>query len=186
MALRAYQVNSAVLLALLLVSAGCATRRPSSPVPLPLPTPSPFAERLNEITAALHGVNEILAMMGEEDTRGRHCLPEHLRDRLHDDWPPGLNKIPRALTAFCGQGPAWPEEISVKRRKPIPPPGTETWHLWDKAGYWRPYYALTTRDCWHLRVGFRWDDSPDDLYYNLVLPWMATFKRVLAAGCNDD
>ncbi len=168
----------ALLLVLLL--GGCAVRR--STTPRPPPAPSPFAEKLKEITVALHGVNEILEMMGEEDTRGRHCLPPHLRDRLHEDWPPGLNKIPRALTAFCGQGPAWPEEISVKRRKPIPPPGTETWHLWDSAGYWRPYYALTTVTCWHLRVGFRWDDV--DFYYNLVLPWMATFKHVPQAGCD--
>jgi hypothetical protein len=45
----------------------------------------------------------------------------------------------------------------------------------------RPYYAFTTEGCLHFRVGFRWDDV--DGYYNLVLPWMATVKIVLAAGC---
>ena len=37
----------------------------------------------------------------------RCALPNHLKDRLHSDWPPGLKWIPRSFNAFgprCGEG----------------------------------------------------------------------------------
>ena len=111
---------------------------------------------------------------------GREVLPDHLKDRKHDDWPYILRWVPRWATAFGGEGPSWPDGIPEGPiRKPIPPPGEQTYHLYDKKGWWRSYYALSFEfagKIWHLRVGFRWDDV--DHYYNLVIPWLATFKVV--------
>ncbi|KKM93685.1 hypothetical protein LCGC14_1205940 [marine sediment metagenome] len=48
----------------------------------------------------------------------RHCLPEHLRDKRHNDWLWPFSYIPRAWNAFCGQGPLWKGQ-----QQPIPSPG---------------------------------------------------------------
>ena len=109
------------------------------------------------------------------ETRGRQCLPEHLRVARHTDWIWPLSYVPRSWTAYCGEGPAknhgWKEDIPV--------PGTKTWHWKDKNGKWRPYFAKTWKmrkdgRAWHFRVGFRWDKV--DGYYNLVFPF--TMKRM--------
>lgn len=154
------------LLVLILFLSGCAAR--SSTVSTPERPELRFIRELLELSQTF----------GAGNSWGRHCLPEHLRDLKHDDWPPPLNRIPRWMSAYCGIEPAWGEGSA---RKPIPPPGQETFHLVDQNGLRRPYYAFTTRGCLHFRVGFRWDDV--DNYFNLVLPWVATVKIVLAAGC---
>lgn len=103
----------------------------------------------------------------------KQALPPHLRERRHDDWPWPLSYTPRWVNAYAGEGPEWPQGVP---QQPIPPPGEQTYHLRDRTGAWRPYYAFTLLERWHFRVGFRWDDV--DHYYNLVLPWIATFKQV--------
>ena len=153
------------------LAAGCAVRRPMGGPP---PPPS----KAKKVLRVIAELGEIAAVFGADNTWGRHCLPEHLRDRKHEDWPPPLNQVPRWANAFCGDEPVWGEGSA---HQPIPPPGQETYQLVDTAGRRRPYYAFTSESCWHFRVGFRWDDV--DGYYNLVLPWMATFKRV--AGCDQ-
>ena len=119
--------------------------------------------------------------------RGRKCLPEHLRDKRHDDWLWPFSYIPRAWNAFCGKGPGrWGKTVCDFEKiidinmeflttfKPIPRPGDSVWIWRDVDGSWRPYYARTWRlkNFWngrylHFRIGFRWDDV--DFYYNLVL-----------------
>ena len=157
---------------LILFLSGCASRGAVTPIPSPERPELRFIRELLELSQTF----------GAGNSWGRHCLPEHLRDLKHDDWPPPLNRIPRSMTAYCGVEPAWGEGSA---HKPIPPPGQETFYLIDQNGLRRPYYALTTEGCLHFRVGFRWDDGekPSERYYNLVLPWMATVKIVLAAGC---
>ena len=106
----------------------------------------------------------------------RHCLPEHLRDKRHNDWLWPFSYIPRAWNAFCGQGPLWKGQ-----QQPIPSPGRSTHHWRDEDGSWRPYYACTWRlqNFWngrylHFRIGFRWDDV--DFYYNLVVPFNLSWE----------
>lgn len=154
---------------LCLLAAGCAVRRP---VGGPPPPPSK-AERVLQVMAEL---TAIAAEYGAGNSWGRHCLPEHLRDRKHEDWPPPLNQIPRWANAFCGSEPVWGPGSA---HQPIPPPGQETYHLVDPAGHLRPYYARTTENCWHYRLGFRWDKF--DFYYNFIPPQLFTVKRV--PGC---
>ncbi len=124
----------------------------------------------------------------------RRCLPEHLRDRRHDDWLWPFSYIPRAWNAFCGKGPVWhaiaPCSLRALARlsnvkglfKPIPKPGIAVWYLRDEDGSFRPYYAVTwrLRNFWngrylHFRIGFRWDDV--DLYFNLVLPFNLSWEN---------
>jgi len=107
---------------------------------------------------------------------GREVLPSHLRDRKHDDWPFFLKWAPRWANAFGGEGPDYPEGVP---HHSLPRDGEHTYWLYDKKGWWRPYYALSFAigsNIWHFRVGFRWDDV--DHYYNLVVPWMATIKVI--------
>ena len=117
------------------------------------------------------------------DGRGRHCLPEHLRNKRHNDWLWPFSYISRGWNAFCGEGPGvWGNAIrnmeteadDILVFRPIPKPGNSVWIWRDKDESLRPYYARTWRlkNFWngrylHFRVGFRWDDV--DLYYNLVL-----------------
>ena len=119
----------------------------------------------------------------------RSCLPEHLRNRRHDDWLWPFSYIPRAWNAFCGREPYQVPfglyrlyEWSLGRsKKPIPPPGSYTVYLWDIDGSLRPYYARTWRlkNFWngrylHFRIGFRWDSV--DHYYNLVIPFNLSWE----------
>jgi hypothetical protein len=100
----------------------------------------------------------------------KSCLPEHLKNERHRDWPWPFKYIPRAWNAFCGKGPA-----DIRGWKdPIPLPGMYRWHLWDMEGSFRPYFAYTFQSGLHFRTGFRWDDV--DGYYNLVFPF--TFRRL--------
>ena len=78
----------------------------------------------------------------------KECLPPHLQNAKHDDWIWPFSYVPRAWTSYCGSDPGY---------KPIPEPGQQVSHLWP------PYYAITTENRWHFRIGARWDDV--DHYY---------------------
>ena len=141
----------ASLLLLTFVAPGCGLK--NRPINVPK-----IVESGDEVENFVAIMKFMAEFMGGEDNWGKKCLPEHLRERLHDDWPGPLKKVPRWANAFCGEGPVWPEEITLERRKPIPPWGTRTWHWEDKNGAWRRYYAFTTEEGLHFREGFRWDD----------------------------
>jgi len=96
----------------------------------------------------------------------RECLPDHLKDAKHTDWPWPFSYIPRAWNAYCGQGPYWVEAPGYQNR-PIPDPGFKSAHYFDKNGESRPYSAVTYKNGYHVRRGYRWDDS--DFYYNYVV-----------------
>ncbi len=94
----------------------------------------------------------------------KSALPEHLRDRPHEDYPWGLRWIPRAWTAFKWGAP-W--MVAGTQRcgfnnvvKPIGPPGT--WQIskfYDSPFKSIPiYFAFTTKRGIHFRIGARWDD----------------------------
>ena len=122
-------------------------------------------------------INRPIPNIGDEE-----CLPKHLRDHLHDDWPWPINLIPRSWTVVCG--PDWPEAPELLA-------GNSGWtsedrdrfgHLPDeffekykdrfeipKPGFWvitavmydyipLPYFAITFKNNLHFRVGaLRWD-----------------------------
>ena len=66
---------------------------------------------IRALFAYLHKALEIkrpLPTIGDES-----CLPEHLRNRLHDDWPWPISLIPRSWTVVCGPGcPEAPELLA--------------------------------------------------------------------------
>ena len=101
----------------------------------------------------------------------KHCLPPHLQEgpsSKHTDWIWPLSYIPRAWNAYCGNGPLW-DVGDEYQSKPIPDPGYRSSHTWDQDGSYRPYWAVTYKNGLHVRHGYRWDDSPNDHYYNYVI-----------------
>ena len=96
----------------------------------------------------------------------KDCLPEHLRDAKHDDWPWPFKYLPRSINAFCGMGPRWWIGEGYQS-KPIPDPGFRSAHRIDLNGESRPYSAITYKNGYHTRCGYRWDDV--DGYYNYVV-----------------
>lgn len=97
------------------------------------------------------------------------ALPPHLRDRPHEDYPPGLRWVPRAWTAYQWGTPIlWKGNLKngsdfasfiLRIPKPITAPGT--WQLSrfpEAPWYARWYFAVTFRNGWHFRAGTRWDD----------------------------
>jgi len=136
----------------------------------------------------LHKILEVkhpIPNLGDEK-----CLPEHLRDRLHDDWPWPISMIPRSWTIVCGSD--WPEAPELlagdsgwtsedrgrfghfadeffekyKERFPIPKP--KHWVITAVMYDWipLPYFAITLPNGWHFRIGvLRWDDV--DNYYEI-------------------
>ncbi len=100
----------------------------------------------------------------------KDCLPPHLRDAKHWDWPKPLQWVPRSWTSFCfggrvpkllagNQTRTRMNAIGVHAPAPIGEPGS--WQI-----SWPPYIALTTRSGRHFRLGLRWDDVDD--YYALT------------------
>ena len=95
----------------------------------------------------------------------KECLPPHLQDKLHNDWPWPFNKISRNTTSFCGEPPTLVEGDTLK---PIPRPGQFTRqiaNLHPDTPAWVPrtYYAITYANGIHVRIGTRFDDI--DGYY---------------------
>ena len=93
----------------------------------------------------------------------RECLPDHLKDAKHTDWPFFARWIPRAWNAYCGRGPIWTRGPAYQS-KPIPDRGFKSAHDWDMNGSRRYYRAVTYKNGLHIRTGYRWDDV--DNYYN--------------------
>lgn len=123
----------------------------------------------------------------------RKCLPDHLKDKTHEDWfiwP--LTKVPRAWWAQCGknwpmppkrllgwswcvpsgQGPyteaEWAEELYRYSVKPIPQPG----NFILSAIMYRNiipllYFAKRYKNGHFFYIGTRWDDV--DNYVELFL-----------------
>lgn len=97
----------------------------------------------------------------------KDALPEHLRDRPHEDWPFPFSLIPRAWTAYKW-GP--PKKLFGNQQtiddqgapKPIGPPGTWQVSYYPEApkewALFNWYVALTTKKGIHYRLGTRWDD----------------------------
>lgn len=100
------------------------------------------------------------------------CLPDHLKDKRHDDWPWPFSLVPRAWTSYCGKPPKkvagnqalstvvidW---VSYDYPKPIPPFGQ--WHRAEADMWFSFYFALTSKLGWTFRFGSRYDDV--DHYY---------------------
>lgn len=88
------------------------------------------------------------------------ALPEHLRYRKHEDYPPFLRWIPRAWTAWSWGKPVLVGGNVITGPYPAPITHPGTWqlsHFPDGPCYaW--YFALTTRAGFHFRIGARWDD----------------------------
>ncbi len=103
------------------------------------------------------------------------ALPPNLRGKRHDDYPAGLRWIPRGWTAFAWGEPSFvvgdigPTDMIVPRRhtagsgwswSPRPITSPDTWQLSRfPAGPWYAFYfAFTSIDGVHFRLGARWDD----------------------------
>ena len=127
---------------------------------------------------------------------GNRCLPEWLRGKTHDDYYLTWTRwIPRSATSWCIKAP--PIQLLGNQEgealaadgtigpKPIPRPGE--WQLsivQIKKGwpFFLPYFAWTTEQGTHFRLGARWDDV--DQYYTfpsiaIAKPWEPT---PMAAG----
>lgn len=97
---------------------------------------------------------------------GRRHLPSHLQKREHDDYPAVFRWMPRSWTSFgwgrprllVGNQNTWYEgapkpvgekgTFQISRYPDLPPPLC-----------WLPlYFAVTTPNGVHLRLGARWDD----------------------------
>ncbi len=112
------------------------------------------------------------------ENRGEHCLQDERKYTNHTDYAFGLiTAIPWKETTFCGIDPpylvAGNQDYTrwVKNRyapKPIPLPGQWqfSYTLVDTS-LWRvylPYVAVTTKDMYHVRLGWRWDDI-DEIFF---------------------
>jgi len=101
------------------------------------------------------------------------CLPKHLEDSRHDDWPWLFRWVPRRWTSFCGDPPRklfgnqpvvavvgtkFPGQVFLYC-KPVPQPGQ--WHV-----NWPPYVAFTTKGRWSFRLGARWNDAQGEAYFS--------------------
>jgi len=94
----------------------------------------------------------------------RECLPPHLQDQPHIDWPKPFDKVSRNETSFCGDPPTLLGGTTIK---PIPLPGEWTYqraNLAPGTPIWVPryYYAYTTAAGVHFRAGTRWNDGIGD------------------------
>ena len=140
------------------------------------------------VIAYLHKTLDIdrpVPTIGDEE-----CLPIHLRDKKHDDFPWPLSLIPRSWTIVCGAD--WPEapellagnsgwtledrgaighhteEFIEKYGAVFPIPKPKHWVITAVMYDWipLPYFAITFPNRWHFRIGLlRWDDV--DSYFEV-------------------
>ena len=77
----------------------------------------------------------------------------------HNDWPWPFRYIPRKWTAIASSHP--PKKLfgPASGNIDIPQPGS--WVL-----AFPPYFAVTTKNHWHTRLGIRYDYN--DQYYELI------------------
>jgi hypothetical protein len=115
---------------------------------------------------------------------GEDCLPEHISQKKHDDFPWPLSLLDRKVNVICGILP--PKKIMGNpdprewKGAPKPVPLQGNWQLsilTIPTCWWSvrlPYLAFTTWNGWHFRFSpFRWDDVDD--YH--TLPGIA-FKKI--------
>jgi len=94
----------------------------------------------------------------------------------HTDWPWPLSLVPRRWNAREMEEP--PRALAGTSRFPDDIPEAGTWVLlWTPYG---PYFALTTRDCLHFRLGFARPDLVDRYYslFTLALKRLARCSEV--------
>ena len=158
--------------------------------------PDPLEVAIHTFFSYVHkelGINREIPKFGDEE-----CLPEHLRGKAHDDWPPPINAIPRSWTVVCGSD--WPEAPELLA-------GDSGWTLEDKhrfghftdefleeygsrldipkpkhwvvtAVYYDwiplPMFAITFPNGWHFRDGaLRYDYV--DKYWEI---WTLAFHKI--------
>jgi hypothetical protein len=111
-----------------------------------------------------------------ERAESRTCLPSKLQDQPHGDYLPGLRWIPRSATSWCMVQP--PKMVMGSQtndcvrkglRGPEAIPARGQWQLSfvqvrERLPFFLPYFAITTKNGWHWRIGCRWDQS--DGYYS--------------------
>lgn len=118
-----------------------------------------------------------VALAPQEKLLGKRCLPDKLKERLHDDYYlPDTTWIPFYATSWCLVEPPillignQKSKSQLKNGqegpKPIPMPGE--WQISivqikKKLPLILPYAAFTTKSNLHFRIGCRWDDI--DHYY---------------------
>jgi len=101
-----------------------------------------------------------------------NCLPIQNRNRNHDDFPKGLQWIPRKVTAFCethtpqmilgNQTLTWVGKDGLVGPRPIPEIHKFQISLirFDSTPWpvFLPYFAIHLSNRIHIRAGCRWDD----------------------------
>lgn len=105
----------------------------------------------------------------------KQCLPKQLQHKKHSDFLLG-KFIPRSWTSHCFQEP--PKQIFSNQSEtapalngqlgPLPLPSRGKWqfsliHVKKHWPFYLPYFAVTTKKGWHMRLGCRWDEV--DHYY---------------------
>jgi hypothetical protein len=109
------------------------------------------------------------------------CLPPHLQDRLHEDWPYPFNSIPRGNTAWCGDPPT----VLAGVNRDVPGPGQFTVQRANihNPPAWMPliYIAQTSWFGFHTRIGPRYDRI--DKYYNFPSVAGKMIETWLCKGC---
>lgn len=99
------------------------------------------------------------------------ALPQHLRGKLHNDWPWPFCYIPRAWTSYKLMQP--PKVIlgyQVIDWTMYPPNGKKgpnpcQRHKWSWYLSWPLYFTITFPNKWYMRAGCRWDDN--DFYFTI-------------------
>jgi len=128
------------------------------------------------ITASKHGLI------------GGSCIPDHIRDKYHDDYYfKFMHIIPRKYTFGCFTEPPvmlfgnqnyWSlAKNDFVGPRPIPRPGEWQFSVIlieiKNMKLYLPYFAFTTSSGWHARIGCKWDDV--DGYFVF---FSIAFKRI--------
>jgi len=120
-----------------------------------------------------------VALLPHEKLIGNRCLPDNLKHLAHDDYISGLRGVPRSITSACfveppvlvlGNEKASAQTLDGKvGPHPLPDPGEWELAFVQEKKHWPiyiPYFAITTKNGWHFRLGCRWDHV--DHYFTFV------------------
>lgn len=122
------------------------------------------------------------ALAYSDNLVGEHCLPENLKGKTHNDYPPGLRWIKRGWTSACFAEPpvmiaGTQKSVSMAKDgtvgpSSLPERGALQFSVikMKKTGplSWWPmgYFAITFKGGLHVRISSaRWDEN--DHYYSL-------------------